>query len=210
MATLQDLQTQIKASESRGDLRGIVKLRAQMAHDFPGTTEAAEALFRLGLYFLFVEANVESAMQTLEESAKIKDGNWSKAARVSLASLYLREGKPQKALLELRKTLGDKDPPSIHTVSALSIVEMIHEQAEETQLARGAKEDKAKQLEALAKLARDAHDDGTLAFWLISLAAEKRALGENATSRKLYEEVQAMGATRAGDANFKEAHAALK
>src|SRR6476619_4956516 len=117
MSTVNDLVEKVRQCEAKGDLGGIVKLRAQIALDFPGTPEAAEALFRLGIYLLFIENQPDAAKQTFEDAIKTKDPNWSKAARVSLASLYLREQKTQKALLELRKAIGDKDTPSIHTVS---------------------------------------------------------------------------------------------
>jgi tetratricopeptide (TPR) repeat protein len=203
MADLAELQKQIAECETRGDFNGITALRAQIARDFPGTPAAAEALFRLGLYFLFALGQVPEAMQTLEEAIKIKDGQWSKAARVSLASLYLREDKPQKALLELRKTLGANEPPSVHTVSALSIIELIHERAGDTLLLAEAKREKVKHLEALIAESRKQKDDPSLAYFLVSLGAE-------GTAAEPYEEVLAMGAARAGEALIKEATAALR
>jgi len=210
MADLAELHSRIKQLEAKGDFAGITRLRAEIARDFPGTPDAAEALFRLGLFFLFAQGEIPAAMQTFEEAIKCKDPQWSKAARVSLASLYLREDKPQKALLELRKAVGTNEPPSVHTISALSIIELIHDKAGDTHMAREAKQDKVKHLEAVIADARKAKDDPTLAYFLVSLAAERALLGEGRTASTLYKEVVDMGAARAGEAMAKEAAAALK
>ncbi len=208
--TLEEANEQMRRLEAKGDLRGIVTLRAQIARDFPGTPEAAESLFRLGLYFLFVENQPQAAMQTLEDAVKAKDPQWSKAARVSLASLYLREQKPQKALLELRKALGDKDPPSIHTVSALSIMEAIHDDSGDTAKVRETKEEKVKHLKVLVDQSRGEADDGALAFFLLSLATEQSALGALAEAKAAANEVVQLGPQRAGQQNIHQAQALLK
>lgn len=210
MPELAELHQQIRASEAKGDLAAITKLRAQIARDFPGTPDAAEALFRLGLFFLFAQGDIAAAMQTFEEAIKCKDPQWSKAARVSLASLYLREDKPQKALLELRRALGTNEPASVHTISALSIIELIHDKAGDASLAREAKHEKVKHLQTVIAEAREAKDDATLAYFLVSLGAELLLLNEGKAAMVLYKEVVEMGAPRAGEAMSKEAAAALK
>ncbi len=210
MTTLPDLLERMKVCEQKGDLGGIVKLRAQIARDFPNTSEAAEALFRLGVYLLFIENQPDAAKQTFEDAIKIKDPNWSKAARVSLASLYVREQKMQKALLELRKAVSDKDPPSIHTVSALSIMEAIHEEAEAHGEARKAKEEKVKHLRTLVEQARTENDDGALAFFAFSLAQELVMLGTPASAKVLLSEVIGMGAVRAGQGMIQSAQGLMK
>jgi tetratricopeptide (TPR) repeat protein len=210
MTTLADLLDRMMVCEQSGDLGGIVKLRAQIARDFPSTPEAAEALFRLGVYLLFIENQPDAAKQTFEDAIKIKDPNWSKAARVSLASLYVREQKTQKALLELRKAVSDKDPPSIHTVSALSIMEAIHEEAGANAEARKAKEEKVKHLTTLLEQAREANDDSALAFFAFSLAQELVALGTPASAKVLLSEVIGMGAPRAGQGLVQSAQGLMK
>jgi tetratricopeptide (TPR) repeat protein len=177
MATLDDMREEMQALQTKGDLRGIVKLRATIARDFPNTADAAEALFRLGLYFLFVENQTQAAMQTFEDAIKIKDSHWSKAARVSLASLYLREKKPQKAMLELRKAIGEKEPASVHTLSALSIMELVHEEAGESAKVREVKETKVTHLRTLVEQARSGGDQPALAFYQRTLTMELSALG---------------------------------
>jgi len=208
--SVQALVEQIKQCEQKGDLMGIVRLRAQIARDFPATPEAAEALFRMGLYFLFVENQIPSAMQTFEEAIKTKDPQWSKAARVSLASLYLREGKPQKALLELRKAIGEKEPSTIHVISALSIMESILEEQGDLNAAKQTKRDKVRHLAILADEARKAGDDGVLAFYMVSLGQEQVQLGEIFSAKTLLEEVIAMGAPRAGQSALNQAQTLLK
>ncbi|MCC6808667.1 MAG: hypothetical protein IT381_14680 [Deltaproteobacteria bacterium] len=210
MATLDELLDNMKQCEAKGDLGGIVKLRARIARDFPNTPEAAEALFRLGVYLLFIENQPDAAKQTFEDAIKIKDPNWSKAARVSLASLYLREQKTQKALLELRKALGEKDPPSIHTVSALSIMEAIHEEAGSSADVRNTKEEKVRHLNVLVQQSREAKDDGALAFFLFSLAQEQFALGMPAIAKNLLQEIIGMGAQRAGQGLVNQTQGLLK
>ena len=207
---LAELHQQIRASEAKGDLTTITQLRAQIARDFPGTPDAAEALFRLGLYFLFAQGQIPEAMQTFEEAIKCKDPQWSKAARVSLASLYLREDKPQKALLELRRALGTNELASVHTISALSIIELIHEKAGDTTLLREAKAEKVKHLQSVIADARKEKDDPTLAYFLVSLAAEHNLLNDRSAATAIYQEVIAMGPARAGEAMSKEAASALK
>jgi hypothetical protein len=159
---------------------------------------------------LFVENQPQAAMQTLEDAVKAKDPNWSKAARVSLASLYLKDGKPQKALLELRKALGEKDPPSIHTVSALSIMEAIHDEAGDDAKVRETKEDKVKHLDTLVTQARTEKEDNALAFFLLTLAHEQQALGMNEAAQRSATEVVQLGAGRAGQHNLHQAQALLK
>jgi tetratricopeptide (TPR) repeat protein len=210
MSTVGDLLDKIRQCEAKGDLGGIVKLRAQIARDFPGTPEAAEALFRLGVYLLFIENQPDAARQTFEDAIKTKDPNWSKAARVSLASLYLREQKTQKALLELRKALGEKDPPSIHTVSALSIMEAIHEEEDNAAEARKAKEEKVRHIERLLDDGRTAKDDGAVGFFLASLAQEHMALGQPQTAKTLLTELINLGASRVGQAMIAQAHGLMK
>jgi tetratricopeptide (TPR) repeat protein len=207
--TLEDALAQMQQLESKGDLKGIIKLRAKIAQAFPNTPEAAESLFRLGLYFLFVENQPQAAMQTLEDAVKTKDPNWSKAARVSLASLHLREGKPQKALLELRKALGEKEPPSIHTVSALSIMEAIHEEAEDHGKVRETKEEKVRHLQSLIASSRATEDDGALAFFLLSLAQERLALNDIPGAKGAANEVVTLG-NKGGASNLALAQAFLK
>lgn len=208
--SLDALLAEMQALESKGDLRGIVKLRARIAAEHPDTPEAAEALFRLGLYFLFVESQPQAAMQTFEQAIKIKDPNWSKAARVSLASLYLREQKPQKALLELRKALGEKEPPSIHTVSALSIMEAVHEQSGDAAEARKTKTEKVRHLEVLLQQAVAAADDAAVGYFTVSLAHESLGLGRPAEAKQLAQQVVAMTAARAGQSAVHQAQALLK
>jgi Tfp pilus assembly protein PilF len=210
MASVSDLVEQIRQCEAKGDLGGIVKLRARIARDFPGTPQAAEALFRLGVYLLFIENQPEAAKQTFEDAIKTKDPNWSKAARVSLASLYLREQKTQKALLELRKALGEKDPPSIHSVSALSIMEAIHEEAGAAGEARKAKEEKVKHLEQLLAGSKENNDDLATGFFLVSLAQEHTALGAPATAKSLLGQVVQMGSSRVGQGIITQAQGLLK
>ncbi len=134
----------------------------------------------------------------------------SKAARVSLASLYLREGKPQKALLELRKAVGDKEPSTIHTVSALSIMEAIHEEGEEPALARKAKQDKVGHLANLADDARKAGDDAGLGYYLLCLGQEQALLGEFIMAKTFLNEVVSMGPGRAGQGAVTQAQTLLK
>lgn len=208
--SIAELTARIRECEAKNDFMGIVRLRAQIARDFPNTPEAAEALFRLGLYFLFAQNDVPSAMQTLEDAIKTKDPHWSKAARVSLASLYLREQKPQKALLELRKAVNEKEPPSIHTVSALSIMEAVLEEQGNHAAAEKAKQDKLQHLAALADDARTKGEHGALAFYLVSLGQELLRIRQADAAKKTFDEVIALGPEKAGQQTFTQAQTLLK
>lgn len=210
MADLEALKNQIREHEARNDLRGITKLRAQIARDFPGTSDAAESLFRMGLYFLFVESNVPAAMQTFEEAIKTKDKQWSLAARVSLASLYLREEKPQKALLELRKAIGNDETPSVHTLSALSIMELVLEREEKHGEVKEVKEKKLEHYAQLSEVARRDRDDFSLAFFLLGWGEELVSLHRPGDAKPLADEALAMGPERSGKALHTRAQALRK
>lgn len=198
MPDIEALRQKIREHEARNDIRGVTKIRAQIARDFPNTPDAAEALFRMGLYFLFVEASIPSAMQTFEAAVQCKDKHWSLAARVSLASLYLREDKPQKAMLELRKALSDKQPPSVHTLSALSIMELVLEREQKHQEAKTTKEQKLEHYSVLSDEARSEGDDVSLGFFLLGWAEELASLGRNRDAIPLCDEAVALGPERAG------------
>lgn len=183
MATLNELKQQIRDFEAVGDYKNIIHVRAQIARDFPGTTEAAEALYRLGIYFLFLEENFEAAAETFEDAIKTNDVYWSKAARVSLASLYLKDKKPQKSLLELRKVAFDGEKPSIHSISALSLMEMIFSNENNEEERFNIKLEKIKHLKSAIESQKLNHPDdlNTIAYYNLMVGFEVTATqGANA------------------------------
>lgn len=210
MTTLSELLEAVKACDNNKEYQKMLTLRAQIAKDYPGTQEAAEALYRIGLYFLFVEQHFDAAKQTFEQVLTMSDNVWVHAARVSFATLLLREEKPQKALLELRKVT--QSSPSIHTISAFSVMELIYEQQQQAGEIQGIKEQKIKHYQTLIqniKNQQPIQDPALLAYYLVHCGFEQQALLLYQEANACFKEVLALGESQVPTDLYKQAQKAL-
>jgi|GEM_PF-4052683 len=208
--SLNELQEAIKTCEQNKEYQKMLTLRAQIARDYPGTQEAAEALYRIGLYFLFIEQRFDAAKQTFEQVLTIADNVWVHAARVSFATLLLREDKPQKALLELRKVT--QSAPSVHTISAFSVMELIYEQHKQAGEIQGIKEQKIKHYQIMIqdlKQHQPVQDPALLAYYLVHCGFEQQALLLYQDAHACFKEVLALGESKVPADLYKQAQKAL-
>lgn len=159
MAKLSDLLRDLDRALAADDQDTAASVRRTIAEGHPGTPEAAEAHFKLGLFQLFKRQDLDAAATHLREAAKAKHAVWSPQARISLGLILHRQGKFQQAVFELRRVSG-MTPPSLITAQAAGLVVLSLRsdgKAQEAERARG------QQLDMLDKLTR-------------SLAGEEQAM----------------------------------
>ncbi len=179
MASLKELEGDLSRAIEAADLDRIASVRRTIATGHPDTPAAAQAHYRLGLDLLFRTKNLEEAAEHLREAAKAKAAPWSMAARVSLALILLRQGKPQQAIFELRRVAGLK-PPTIHSAQAAGFVVLaLRETGNRTEADRARKA----QLDVLALLV-NSPDAETAALAHQMLGMEHKFVGERAQAKR--------------------------
>jgi tetratricopeptide (TPR) repeat protein len=179
MASLKDLERDLKRALEAGDLDRVASVRRTIASGFADTPAGAEASYKLGLDQLFRAKNVGEAEKLLRDAAKSKAAPWSAAARVSLGILMLRQGKAQQAIFELRRVAGIK-PPTIHSAQAAGFVVLaLKESGNATEAERARKT----QLEILGALIKSGEAE-TAALAHQMLGMEHKFAGERAKAKE--------------------------
>ncbi len=98
-ALLRDLQRALKTR----DEGQVASVRRTLFEGFPTDKAGAEAGYKLGLYLLFREQQLNQAAEVFRGTAKSKQAPWALMARTSLGQVLLTQGKFQQACFELRK-----------------------------------------------------------------------------------------------------------
>lgn len=157
-----DLNRALEADEQSN----AASVRETISDGHPGTPEAAEASFKLGLYRLFKERNLDTASVALRVAAKAKHPVWSPQARMALGQILARQGKVQQAVFELRRVAG-MSPPTLITAQAAGLTVLVLREAD-----KGTEADRARtqQLDILGRLCKSSQGlDLALAQHMLAL-----------------------------------------
>lgn len=192
MASLEELQDELKRCDASHDLAGMRRVRETIINDHPSSDDAVEALYKIGLDQLFRERDLGAAVVRFEDAAKRKHPFWSAAARTSLGLCYHHQGRTQKALLELRK-VAYPEVPTMHSITALGFIESIAESASNTEDVKRARKDRVKQLETLIESARSSGRNNERGFYLHMLAIALRDQGDRSRATQLLNEAKELG-----------------
>jgi len=178
-AALGDLTKDLNRAIEVGDADRINAVRRTIAEGHAGTPEAAEASYRLGMYALFAEHNLDEAVARLKASAKSKNATWTPRARVALGLLLFRQSKTQQAIFELRK-VSSAAKPSLASAQAFGYMALIH-----TESKKGPEAERARdgQREQLAKLVKSSDpEEAGLAHFMLGMEHKFDGMRREATS----------------------------
>ena len=123
---------------------------------------AAEASLQLGFHRLFIERDGDGAADAFRSAIRARAEPFSRSARMALAQVLLRQGKPQQAAFELRKAAEVADDLlSVQSLALLSTaLRALGRAAEAEALAERRKA-------ALARIAPSGGVEGAIAWaWL--------------------------------------------
>ena len=193
MPDLPALVEELAHHEPSMDHAAMRRVREAIVAEYPGTPEAAEARYKVGLDALFRERDIAGACGHLEEAAKSGHPYWGAAARTSLGLCYYHQKRLQKALFELRKVASVKEPGANSVVAAMWMERLLLQdgQAAEAQKAR------AQRIEQLRTLLAPAtHPPLELAergAYLYQLGCALIDHGEKLEGRRVLEEARALG-----------------
>jgi tetratricopeptide (TPR) repeat protein len=181
-AALKDLLRDLARALEEGDRERIARVRRLIADGHSETSEAAEASYKLGLDALFLDLDLDRAVEHFRKAAKTKSALWSQAARVSLGMALFRQGKQQQAIFELRKAAGQK-PPTIAAAHALAVISGFLRQMNNAAEADRARAEQMKLLVELTK--SSSKEDAALAHYM--LGVELKYEGKRADARRHFE-----------------------
>lgn len=148
MPDMDTLLEQIATCEAQSDHDGARAAREALVAEHPDSEAVAEAAYKLGLDDLFRRRDLDAAVQRFKAAVDTKHPYWSKVARVSQGLGLLQQGRRQKAMFELSK-VGHSTPPSMHSVTALTLAEQILRDIGNTEEAQRTRDQRIKQLRTL-------------------------------------------------------------
>jgi tetratricopeptide (TPR) repeat protein len=193
MPNLESLLNDLANLDAQHDLEGMRRLRQQIVQDFPDSDAAVEALYKLGLDFLFRQRDLLAAVESFEAAAKRKHPFWSAAARTSLGLCLYHQKRTQKALFELRR-VAYPETPTPHSVTALSFIETIMLKEGSADEAKRARKDRIGQLEKL--IAANEASSGPASergYNLYQLGLALKDGGEDRAAKGVLEKAKALG-----------------
>ena len=210
MADAESLLQAIRQAEANEDYESLDSLREEYIACAPGSPEATDARYRLGLSYLFRQKNMERAKTVLKDAASDKNHPIAPAARVSYALLLNAQQKRQQAMFELRKLLGAGQPPSVHTASALDFLSLLlRESGAQSADIQKVEEQRRSHLEVLAEQETDPMEK---AHWWLRLGtayADGEEPWEWQKARSYYQDIVKLGA-KAGNSAVQAARDAMK
>jgi tetratricopeptide (TPR) repeat protein len=209
MAELDALLSDLANLDAQHDLDGLRRVREQIVAEHPDSEPAVEALYKIGLDYLFRERHLERAVAKFEEAAKRKAPFWSDAARTSLGLCYFHQHRAQKALLELRK-VGYPDKPNPHSVTALAFIETIYEAEGKTEEVSRVRKDRVSQLEQLVKASAGQGGAAERGYFLFQLGLACRDVGDDKRANEALKDAKALGPDVLGADLFRAVIAALR
>ncbi len=188
MAQLKDLMRDLGRALQADDHSTAASVRETISAGHPGTPQAAEAGFKLGLYRLFKERNLDQAALSFRAAAKAKHPVWSPQARMALGQILGRQGKVQQAVFELRRVAG-MTPPTVITAQAAGLVVLVLREA-----GNGAEADRARgpQLDILGRLCKNSQGQD-LALAQHMLALEHKYDGRRDLAKPLLQQALTSG-----------------
>ena len=192
MANLEDLLNDLANLEAQHDLDGLRGVREKIVSEHPASDEAVEALYKIGLDFLFRERKLELAIESFREATRRKHPFWSSAARTSLGLCYYHRQQLQLALFELRK-VAYADSHSAHSLTALTFIENILREENKMEEVERVQKDRSAQLGILIEEARESGNNAELGFYLYQLGVCLIDAGELGDAKTRLEEAKALG-----------------
>jgi len=192
MTNLEDLLNDLANLEAQHDLDGLRGVREKIVSDHPASDEAVEALYKIGLDFLFRERKLELAIESFREATRRKHPFWSAAARTSLGLCYYHRKQLQLALFELRK-VAYADEYSSHSLTALTFIENILREENKMEEVERIQKDRSEQLEVLIAGARERENQSELGFYLYQLGVCLLDTGNTREAKTSLEEAKALG-----------------
>jgi len=193
MANLENLLNDLANLDAAHDLDGMRRVREQIVEEHPDSDAAVEALYKLGLDFLFRQRSLPSAVQSFETAAKRKHPFWSAAARTSLGLCYYHQKRLQKALFELRRVAYAKEPTP-HSVTALAFLENIFSEEGQPEEVGKVRKERIGQLERLVAENREAKGPlGERGHHLYQLGLAYRDSGDDEKGIAALEEAKGLG-----------------
>lgn len=210
MSDPQALLEAIRVAADKEDSDALDELRKEYIELMPGSPEATEARYRLGLSLLFRHKDTNQAREFLKAAAADKGHPIALEARVSYALILHAQKKRQQAIFELRKMLSPNTVPSMHTASALDFLSLLLRES-------GAKEEdivkvETQRREHLESLANAESDPMEKAHWWLRLGtayADGEEPWEWQQARSFFQQIVRMGSP-AGDSAIKAARDAMK
>jgi tetratricopeptide (TPR) repeat protein len=197
MANLEDLLNNLANLEAQHDLDGLRGVREKIVSEHPESDEAVEALYKIGLDFLFRERKLELAIESFREATRRKHPFWSAAARTSLGLCYYHRKQLQLALFELRK-VAYADEHSSHSLTALTFIENILREENKMEEVERVQKDRNIQLHGLIAGAREGENEAELGFYLYQLGVCLIDSAETAEAKTHLAEAKALGPDRLG------------
>lgn len=193
MADLESLLNDLANLDAQNDFDAIRKVREAIIDEHPESAEAVEAMYKLGLDFLFRQRDLQSAMESFGAAAKKKHPYWSAAARISLGLCLYRQKRTQKALFELRRVAYPENPNS-HSVTALTFLENIYIDEGNIEEAGKVRKDRIAQLEKLVQAHKSGGTEGgQRGYFLYQLGLAYRDHGDDKNARAALEEAKGLG-----------------
>jgi len=206
---LKQLTETLAVHEKNHDIDGLRSVREQIARDYPESPEAVEAHYKLGLDALFHKRDLAIAVQYFEQAVKGKQAFWAQAARTSLGLCYYHQKRTQKALFELRK-VGYSDPPTAHSITALSFIEHIYGQAGEKEEVQRVRKDRISQLETVIEACKHSHQHAERGYHMYTLGLALLDQGDDVEAKIVLEDTKNLGPDLLGAELYKSVVEALK
>lgn len=173
-----------------GDEAEVRRLREAIIRDRPESPLAAECHFRLGLEALFSRRDLDAAAEHFRAAGRLKHAPWSESARLSLASILMRQGRTQQAIFELRKVVA-RTPESLLTAQAYGMMTLFLSQSGQTEAADRAQKAHHALLRRLQTDLASAADRASATYLL---GEELLLLGQRAEALAAFESAIASGA----------------
>ncbi len=193
MADLESLLNDLANLDAQNDFDAVRTIREQIIAEHDGTDEAVEAMYKLGLDFLFRQRDMLAAMESFAAAAKKKHPYWSAAARTSLGLCLYRQDRKQKALFELRR-VAYPEKPSIHSVTALMFLENIFIEEGNSSETKRIRKDRIGQLSKLVDASRaDSGDAPQRGYHLYQLGLAYRDGGDEKNAKEALEDAKQLG-----------------
>lgn len=197
IATLEHLLETVAQLDEKKELDGLRQVREQIVNAYPASDAAAEALYKIGLDALFRERNLDAAMEHFLAAIERKHAFWSAAARTSLGLCLYHQHRFQKALFELRK-VAHANPPSSHSITALSFMEQIFMNEGQEEEAKRVRKDRIKQLELLVEQSQEQGANQEKGYYLFSLGVALLDQGEEDRAMDVLQKAKHLGPENLG------------
>ncbi len=186
MATPLELLANFFTAKTEGDDKNAQKLRGELLKRDLDTEEAISAVYRLALYTLFQERNLNSATHILHDLANTKLATEEALhAHIGYGIALWKQGKPQQAILEMRRIVTrSKSHAAAHATALDFLSVFLHDAHAGAETIRKIDQERIEQLQELAKLSKDPDEK---AIYELRLAAALEEQGQKGDLKRVRE-----------------------